>query len=49
MIYSYDPTADALYVSVSSDVIDHQVELTDGVITDIAVDGSLVGIDVMHP
>ena len=49
MIYTYDPTADALYVSVSSDVIDHQVELTDGVITDIGVDGSLVGIDVMHP
>lgn len=49
MNYTYDPEADALYIQVQPVDVDHQSELADGVIVDVASDGSLVGIDVMAP
>lgn len=49
MNYSYDADADALYIRVREVLIDHQVEMSDGVVLDVASDGRLVGIDVMDP
>lgn len=49
MNYSYDPEADALYICVQSAKVDRQFEMGDGVIVDLALDGSLIGIDVMDP
>jgi uncharacterized protein YuzE len=49
MNYIYDPEADALYIELSDAACFHQMETPDGVILDVAADGSLVGIDVMVP
>jgi len=48
MNYSYNAQADALYIQVTdSQRVDHTQELADGVVVDLAVDGTLLGIDVM--
>ena len=50
MKYSYDFEADALYIEIVEDgAIDRQIEFEDGVIVDVAPDGTAVGIDVMAP
>ncbi|MGH9307385.1 MAG: DUF2283 domain-containing protein [Acidimicrobiales bacterium] len=49
MRYAYDPTADALYVSVLAGEIAAQVEMPDGVIVDVDFAERVLGIDVMGP
>ncbi len=49
MRYHYDPDADALYIELRYGEIDHQHEQSDGVLLDLAADGSLIGVDVMVP
>lgn len=49
MNYIYDPEADALYVSLIEGTVNHTVELDDGVVVDVAEDGTALGIDVMVP
>ena len=45
----YDSEADALYVTVTSTLIDHQVEMDDGVIVDVDDADRLVGIEILSP
>lgn len=47
--YTYDSVPDALYVSLAQGTVDHTVELDDGVVVDVAQDGTALGIDVMVP
>jgi uncharacterized protein YuzE len=47
MRWELDTEAGALYVYVSEAAVDHQEELPDGVIVDVAADGALVGIEVL--
>ncbi len=49
MNYTYDPESDALYVALAEGTVDRTVELDDGVVVDVAQDGTALGIDVMVP
>lgn len=49
MRVTYDPDADAAYVSFSSAVSDHQVPVDDSRILDYTADDVLVGIEILSP
>lgn len=49
MNWSFDTSADALYVGFTNGPIESQVEMPDGVVVDVAADGRAVGIEVIHP
>ena len=46
---TYDPEADAAYVSFSTAASARQVPLDDGRILDYADDGALVGVEIFSP
>jgi len=46
---TYDPEADAAYVSFSSAASARQVPLDDDRVVDYAHDGSLVGVEILSP
>ena len=46
---TYEPEADAAYVSFSQATPDHQVPLDDGRILDYSADAVLVGIELLSP
>jgi uncharacterized protein YuzE len=48
MNWTYDVSARALYVGLSSSVSDRQVELAPGVVADVDATGSLVGLEVLE-
>lgn len=45
--WTYDANAGALYIYLADGTPDHQVELPDGCVVDIASDGSTVGIEML--
>ena len=46
---TYDPEADAAYISFSSASSARQVQLDDSRVLDYAQDGSLVGVEILSP
>ena len=44
---TYDPEADAAYIYLSRESIDHQEE-TDRFILDVDVKGRVIGIEILH-
>lgn len=47
MRWEFDADAGSLYVSLRDQEVDHQEELPDGVVVDVANDGAVVGIEVL--
>lgn len=46
---SYDLDADAMYLHVSSEMVQRTVEVDSGTMVDVAADGSIVGIEIVTP
>jgi uncharacterized protein YuzE len=49
MRWSYDLSANALYIYLTDEGVVGQVEMPDGVIVDVDKDGHAVGIEVLSP
>jgi uncharacterized protein YuzE len=47
MRWEFDVDAGSLYVSLGDQVVDHQEEMPDGIVVDVAANGSAVGIEVL--
>lgn len=48
MSWSYDSETQALYIGLSSEEIEGQVEMPDGVVVDVDAAGAAVGIEVVR-
>lgn len=46
---TYDPQADAAYVSFSRTPVSHQVILDDARVLDLAADGTVIGVEILGP
>lgn len=44
---AYDSSVDALYVYLVDDSIEHTEELSDGLLVDVAADGTVIGVEVL--
>jgi uncharacterized protein YuzE len=49
LLLEYDESVDAAYLTVSDDPWDHQVRLDDARGINYAVDGSVIGIEILSP
>ena len=44
----YDPSADALYISIREDKIAYSDEISDGIIVDYNEKGDVIGIEILE-
>ena len=49
MKFSYDYTADALYIEMSDSLVDETHQLDAGTMVDVDIVGRVVGIEVLQP
>ena len=49
MNFSYDDTADALYIQVAGSVVSQTRQVDPGTMVDVDNSGRVVGIEVLHP
>jgi uncharacterized protein YuzE len=48
MRWEYDADAGSLYIQLRDGTPDHQVEMADGAILDVATDGEIIGLELVR-
>jgi uncharacterized protein YuzE len=49
MKWTFDIEANALYVSLTDDATDRQIDLSGGVVVDVSLNGTPTGVEILNP